>query len=243
MGDCRPPPADRRIAGFRRSASAECVYSANKERLLQANSRMGISAAGTWGSLVRRGLASLLSRYTGCLALTMAAAEPPQSPDTRIVSKPTTFLSTESMFWPQAWRSRHVRSNRKYVRTKSRRRLAGKVPGDQSSPSCLQLCDFSRQGTAMPPILIPGHTGNANSAACGHVERRYESRFPQCIPQQSLVVPLYAIHAATFLRGCYGWNSPNWLPPRAAGGQRPEMWQEPLEMSGFLQAQTRTSRP
>ena len=43
-----------------------------------------------------------------------------------------------------------------------------------------------------------------------------------------------------------GWpegNSPNWLPPRTAGGQRPEMWQEPLEMSGFLQAQMRTSRP
>jgi len=73
----------------------------------------------------------------------------------------------------------------------------------------LQLCDFSRQGTAMPPILIPGYTGNANSAACGHVERRYESRFPQGIAQQALVVPLQVIHAATFLRGCYDWNSSN----------------------------------
>ena len=58
-----------------------------------------------------------------------------------------------------------------------------------------------------------------------------------------LVVPLYVIHVAVFLRNCYGWNSPNWLPSPTAGGQRPEMWQEPLEMSGFLQAQTRTSRP
>ena len=95
----------------------------------------------------------------------------------------------------------------------------------------------------MLPVLIPGYTGNTNSAACGHVERRYETRFPQGIPQQALVVPLQVIHAATLLRGCYDWNSLNWQPLRIVGGQRPEMWQEPLAMSGFLQAQTRTSRP
>ena len=135
---------------------------------------MGRLAAGTWGSLVQWGFASLLSRYTGCLALAMAAAEPPQSPDTRIVSKPTIFLSRESTFWPQAWRSRHARSNRKYVRTKFVPQATGKVPGDQSSPSCLQLCDFSRQGTALPPILIPRHAGDANSAA--RASRREPSR-------------------------------------------------------------------
>ena len=37
-------------------------------------------------------------------------------------------------------------------------------------------------------------------------------------------------------------NSPNWPSlATAAGTGRPEMWQEPSAMSGFLQAQTRTS--
>ena len=45
---------------------------------------------------------------------------------------------------------------------------------------------------------------------------------------------------ALSLHRCYGWNNSNWLPPRITGGQRPEKWQEPAEMSGFLQAQTRT---
>jgi hypothetical protein len=50
-------------------------------------------------------------------------------------------------------------------------------------------------------------------------------------------------HAAEFefRRSPYGGNSPNWRFSRTAGGQRPEMWQEPLEMSGFLHAQRRTS--
>jgi len=95
----------------------------------------------------------------------------------------------------------------------------------------------------VPPILVASHAGDANSAARGHVESRQKSRFSQCTSQQALVVPLHTIHRTTFLHGCYGWNNPNWLSPRVAGGQRPEMWQEPREMSGFLQAQTRTSRP
>ncbi len=120
--------------------------------------------------------------------------------------------------------------------------VACKVPGNQSSPSSLELCDFPRQWTGMSPILISGGIGNVNSAACGHIERRYESRFPQGIPQQALVVSLHAIHSATFLRGYYDWNSPNWRPLQLVAGQWPEMWQVPLEMSGFLQAQTRTFR-
>ena len=73
------------------------------------------------------------------------------------------------------------------------------VPGDQSSPRRLQLCDFFFQGIAAPPIVIPLRTGNANSTAFGHVERRYEPRLPQRIPQQTLVIPLYVIHVATLV--------------------------------------------
>lgn len=98
----------------------------------------------------------------------MAAAEPPQSPETRIVSKPTTFLSTESTFWPQAWKSRHVRSNRKYVWTKSRRRLPAKFPAIravQAPFSCAislakgpQCPQYSSQATLVTRIRRPAVT-------------------------------------------------------------------------------------
>ena len=113
----------------------------------------------------------MLSRYTGCLALTMAAAEPPHSPDTRSVSKPTTFLSTESAFWPPAWRSRHVRSNRKYVRTNSRRRLLAKFPAIravQAAFSCAispakgpQCPQYSSHVTLVTRIRRPAVTSRA----------------------------------------------------------------------------------
>lgn len=75
----------------------------------------------------------------------------------------------------------------------------------------------------------------------GAVDSRRPFFYP--LPAPPMVVSLETMHRATSLYGHYDGNSPNCLLPWAAGDQRPEMWQEPRAMSGFLQAQTRTSRP
>ena len=100
----------------------------------------------------------------------------------------------------------------------------------------------TRAGAALSDAPQPHPSAGAAFPVLTSSEIERPSRGPTTDYSHWLASLPIADPPRTFLRGCYGWNSPNWLPPRTAGGQRPEMWQEPLEMSGFLQAQTRTSK-